>query len=197
MKINNLGITSPEALLIESTPISSVCFVRGRYSDLTLDLIRETIGDYGAKNDPDAIDDGHFIIFADININEKDYSVSYLRNVDFIGDHRIAVNFKDNSLEFSKDDTKEFMKKRNELNQNDGNVLYGSVAVESIYDNRPIFIYDYFDMLDQSVDITPILNKLLSLGRQIFVAVCPNYPSDKLIQNKIQIIETEPQINER
>lgn len=173
MKIKHFQITSASTLNIEFETTAPICVLRGRYSDLALDLMRELIGDYGAQNDPDRVDDGRFVIHADIEMDNKNYNVCYIRNADFMGDNRLAVNFEPNSVHFSEDDTREFVDKCNED------------------DHSPIFIYDYFDRLDEAIDITPILNKLSSLGRQVFIAVCPNYPVEKLEHDAVQIVYTE------
>ena len=169
MKINNIQITSASAINIEFTATSPLCVLRGRYSDLALDLIRELIGDYGAQNDPDRVDDGRFVIHADIEIDNKSYNVCYIRNADFMGDNRLAVNFEANSIRFSEDDTREFVDKCNED------------------DHSPIFIYDYFDRLDEAIDITPVLDELASLGRQVFISVCAGYPEIK--HEKVQMVQ--------
>ena len=50
---------------------------------------------------------------------------------------------------------------------------------------------DFFDRLDEAIDITPILDKISSLGRQVFIAVCANYPVEKLKHDAVQIVYTE------
>ena len=102
MKIKNLTITSPSALDLEFDITSPVCLLYGKHSELALDLIRELIGDYSAKTDPDCYDDGHFVIHSDIEMDGKNYNVCYIRNADFMGDNRIAANFVPNSLDFSR-----------------------------------------------------------------------------------------------
>ena len=191
MKINNLQITSATTLNFDFTSTAPICVLRGRYSDLSLDLMRELIGDYGSQNDPDRVDDGRFVIHADIEMDNKDYSVCYIRNADFMGDNRLAVNFEPNSIRFSEDDTREFVDKCNERDVDNHNVLIKTADIASCAHDRPIFIYDYFDRLDEAIDITPILNKLSSLGRQVFIAVCANYPTQKLKHNAVQIVHTE------
>lgn len=47
------------------------------------------------------------------------------------------------------------------------------------------------EIIDESVDISPYINKLASLGRQVFIAVCANYPVEKLKHNAVQIVHTE------
>ena len=191
MKINHFQITSASTLNIEFATTVPICVLRGRYSDLALDLMRELIGDYGAQNDPDRIDDGRFVIHADIEMDNKNYSVCYIRNADFMGDNRLAVNFEPNSIRFSGDDTREFANKCNERDTDNSNVLVKTADIASCADDRPIFIYDYFDRLDEAIDITPILDNLASLGRQIFIAVCANYPTKKLKHHNVQIVNME------
>ena len=186
MKINNLQITSASALDFDLAITAPICILRGHYSDLVLDRTRELIGDYGVQNDPDRVDDGRFVIRADIEMDNKNYNVCYIRNADFMGDNRLAVNFEPNSIRFSEDDTREFVDKCNERDTDDSNVLIKTADISSCEDDRPIFIYDYFDRLDEAIDITPVLNELASLGRQVFISVCSIYPEIK--HEKVQMV---------
>lgn len=171
MKINSLQITSATALDLDLTlsDATPVCMLRGRDSDLALDLVREMLGDFGAKHDPDRTDDGHFVIHADVETDGKHYNVCYIRNADFMGDNRLAVNFAPSSTQFSDDDTHEFVSRCRE----------DALA--------PLFIYGYLDRLDQATDVTPILDDLASLGRQVFIAVCPQYP--KINHPRVQTVQ--------
>ena len=191
MNIFNIRITSATNINFDISLTSPICVLHGRYSDLALDLMRELIGDYGVQNDPDRIDDGHFVIHAEIEMDNKDYSVCYIRNADFMGDNRLAVNFELNSVGFSEDDTHEFVNKCNGRDTDNSNVLIKTADISSCADDRPIFIYDYFDRLDEAIDIAPILDNLASLGRQVFIAVCSNYPVEKLKHDAVQIVHTE------
>ena len=192
MKINHFQITSASTLNIEFANTAPICVLRGRYSDLALDLMRELIGDYGAQNGPDRVDDGRFVIHANIEIDNENYNACYIRNADFMGDNRLAVNFKPNSFGFSEDDTREFVDKCNERDVDNHNVLIKTADIASCADDRPIFIYDYFDRLDdEAIDITPVLDNLASLGRQVFIAVCPNYPIQKMKHDAVQVVNTE------
>ena len=186
MKFSNLQITSASALDFDLAITAPICILRGHYSDLVLDLTRELIGDYGVQNDPDRVDDGRFVIRADIEMDNKNYNVCYIRNADFMGDNRLAVNFEPNSIRFSEDDTREFVDKCNERDTDDSNVLIKTADISSCEDDRPIFIYDYFDRLDEAIDITPVLNELASLGRQVFISVCSIYPEIK--HEKVQMV---------
>ena len=191
MQLNNIQITSATTINFDISLTSPICALRGRYSDLALDLLRELIGDFGAQNDPDRIDDGRFVIHADIEMDNKNYDVCYIRNADFMGDNRLAVNFEPDSIGFSEDDTREFVDKCNERDTDNSNVLIKSADISSCEDDRPVFIYGYFDRLDEAIDIAPTLDKLSSLGRQVFIAVCSNYPIEKLKHDAVQIVHTE------
>ena len=173
MKIKNLQITSASTLDLELDITSPVCVLRGEYSDLAIDLIRELIGDYGAENDPDRFDDGHFVVHSDIEMDGKNYQICYIRNADFPGDNRIAANFVPNSLDFSTDDTIEFMKKCGERDKDHSNILCGLAHDLNKEDDRPIFVYN----LDKIDDVTAqaFLDSLTDSGRQVFAAVCTKY----------------------
>ena len=191
MKINHFRITSASSLTVEITSTAPICVLRGRYSELALDLMRETIGDYGALNNPDRIDDGRFLIHADIEMDGKNYSVCYIRNADFMGDSRLAVNFEPNSHCFSEDDAYEFVDKCNARDTDNSNVLIQTADISSRKDDRPIFIYEYLDRLDEAINIAPLFDKLSALGKQVFMAVCPNYPLEKLKHDAVQLVHTE------
>ena len=170
MKIKNLTITSPSALDLELDITSPVCLLYGEHSELALDLIRELIGDYSAKTDPDCYDDGHFVIHSDIEMDGKNYNVCYIRNADFIGDNRIAANFVPNSFEFSEDDTLEFLEKCKMRNKDLNNVVYNYKIFSIAEDDRPLFVY-----CEDADDLSQVLECLDSLGKQIFVAVDSNH----------------------
>ena len=166
MKIKSLQFTSPTALNFELTMTAPICMFHGEHSALVLDLVRELIGDFGAENDPDAYDEGRFVMQSDIEIDGKNYSVCYIRNADFMGDNRIAANFVPNSLDFSIDDTEEFIDKCNQRDKDANNVIYPNKIISISEDDRPLFVY----CLDAD-EVSLVLAYLASLNRQAFVAV--------------------------
>ena len=175
MKIKNLQITSASTLDLELNIEKPICVLCGKYSDLSLDLIRELIGDYGAENNPDRFDDGHFVIHSDIEMDGKNYQVCYIRNADFMGDNRIAANFVPNSFDFSKDDTIDFLKQCGQRDKDLSNVLCGLTHDLNKEDDRPIFVYN-LDKIDEA-KANAFLDEIASSDRQVFVAVCSNYPN--------------------
>jgi hypothetical protein len=163
MKIKNLQITS-STLDLELDINKPICILRGQYADLVLDLVRELIGDYSSENDPDRVDDGHFVLHSDIEMDGKNYNVCYIRNADFMGDNRIAANFVPNSFEFSEDDTIEFIDKCKARNNNLSNILCGASVKPNIEDDRPIFVYNIEKIT------TAEFESLANSGRQLFIA---------------------------
>ncbi len=158
MKINNISITSHTALDFELIGAKPITIFRGKHSTLALDLMREVIGDRNSKCDPDSVDDGRFIIHTDVDMDGKNYSVCYIRGADFIGDNRIAVNFKLNSIEYSEDDTMEFLEKCKEINS----------------DCRPVFIYP--SALGEKKNVTAFIQALSDADRQVFLAIPEEFP---------------------
>lgn len=212
MQINKLSITSQSSIEFEVDHLTNINFFCGCFSDLTLDLIRELIGDYGLKNDPDGIDDGRFIIHSDIIIDNKKYSVCYIRNFDTIGESRIGVNFEENSIYPSLSDTTEFIDHRKQIGAIFSNNVFeycnnNKIAAESdkvlaqFYrfiddiqrqdDKRPIFIYDLFERIDESTAISSLIDMLKNTGRQVFIAIGEGYLANKLLREDISYINTE------
>ena len=55
-------------------------------------------------------------------------------------------------------------------------------------DVRPIFVFNFFERLDEATDIAPFVDLLASLGRQVFVGV-GNYPIERFEKcTKVQIV---------
>ena len=153
MKINSVSITSLTSLDFEVKGAKPITIFRGKHSALALDLIREVIGESNSNTNPNNVDNGHFIIHTDVDMDGKSYSVCYIRSADFLGDNRIAVNFHPDSIEYSEEDTREFLKKRNEINK----------------DNRPVFIYP--SALGERNNVTAFIRALSGAGSQVFLAI--------------------------
>lgn len=177
MKINNLSIISRHALDFEFAPTAPISILRGEHSALALDLIREVIGDMG-ENDPDGTDDGSFVIHTDLEMDGKDYAVCYIRNADFIGDNRIAVNFDENSIDFSRQDTKEYLEKCRLRNSAESRP-----APSYEEDDRPLFVY--LGKSGESGCVIPSIETLSNMKRQVFVAAPDSFPEIRLggVQN--------------
>jgi hypothetical protein len=55
-------------------------------------------------------------------------------------------------------------------------------------DTRPIYIFNFFERLDEATDITPFIKSLASLGRQVFVGISNNYPFERFESDKVQLV---------
>ena len=168
MRIKNLQITS-SALDLDLDINKPVCILLGQQSELVLDLTRELIGDYGSENDPDRVDDGHFVIHSDIEMDCKNYAVCYIRNADFMGDNRIAANFSPNSFDYSKDDTAEFIDKCNLRDKDSSNIFNSFIIETSSEDDRPIFVYGGDEASGEAIHA--ILENLENSKRQVFISL--------------------------
>ncbi len=212
MRLTSLQITSATAFDLSAALTAPICVFHGRYSALALDLMRELIGDDRAVESPDRIEDGRFVLHANVKMDDKDYALCYIRNADFMGDKRIAVNFKPGGMDFSRDDTDEYLRKIKKCHTNDSNVFVKSKGaadaclsegdrqiaafnrfIEQIPDGdeRPLFIYDFFDHIDEAIDVIPYLDRLVALGRQIFVSVGATYPIETLMHDAVRLISTD------
>ncbi len=58
-------------------------------------------------------------------------------------------------------------------------------------DRRPIFIYGFFDRIDEAIDIRTTIAALAALNRPVFVAVCSSYPKEKLQHENVRMLERE------
>ena len=55
-------------------------------------------------------------------------------------------------------------------------------------DSRPIYVFNFFERLDEATDIEPFIDLLASLGRQVFIGV-GNYPIEIFEKcTKVQIV---------
>ena len=55
-------------------------------------------------------------------------------------------------------------------------------------DTRPIYVFNFFERLDEAIDIAPFIDLLASLGRQVFIGV-GNYPIERFKKyRKVQIV---------
>ena len=55
-------------------------------------------------------------------------------------------------------------------------------------DVRPIYVFNFFERLDEATDIAPFIDLLGSLGRQVFVGVSNTYPFERLEYDQVQVV---------
>lgn len=208
MNIKSFQLTSATDLDLDLTVTAPVLVLCGRYSDGVLDLLRELVGGCRAEGACACLGDGQRVIHADVEMDGRTYDVCYIRNADAPGEGRVAVGFKAGSTEYSSDATVDFLRRCAARNQSDVNVidlrhlnardglpacrhtiaafreLVGRIPED---DDRPVFLYGLFDRLDAAADVTPCLERLASLSRQVIVSVCASYPTERLERDGVQI----------
>lgn len=163
MRINSISIMSRDTLDFELEVNKQITVFCGKHAGLALDLIREVLGDKTAKNDPDSTCDGKFVIHSDIEIDNKNYGICYIRNADFMGDNRIGVNFTPNSIDYSLTDTEEFLKIR------DKGIIKTAYNPSDLIisdDNTPIFLY-----CSDKNELDEAITYLSSCRCQVFIAI--------------------------
>ena len=55
-------------------------------------------------------------------------------------------------------------------------------------DTRPVYIFNFFERLDEATDIEPFIDALASLGRQVFVGISNKYPLERFESDKVQLV---------
>ena len=55
-------------------------------------------------------------------------------------------------------------------------------------DRRPIYVFGWLERVDEAVDVTPYLDALASLGRQVFLAVDAAVPEERLAHPRAQVV---------
>ena len=55
-------------------------------------------------------------------------------------------------------------------------------------DTRPLYVFNFFERVDESTDSTPFIEALASLGRQVFVGISNNYPLERFESDKVQLV---------
>ncbi len=209
MKILNFNVDPnlDDYIFPSDKPITVFC---GNDSDLHLSLLNVLLGNYDQSDIIEKEESSLFLLHSDVKMDHKDYSVCYIYSK--TEPHRIGVNFSDDGMGCSPEDTKEYQEKALQRNVGDGNIFtlkpyaknslpeskhrlmqlaifYANAVTDTQNgDDRPLFIYDLFDHIDEAEDLTPWLNDLAALGRQVFIAVGDGYPTEKLNHPSVQIL---------
>lgn len=162
MILNNLRITSA-ALNLSLTLTAPICVFRGRLAEFALDLVREAISGCGVgSEESNRRGDCGLVLHAGV---EKDGNVfdasSYLADGRRSESDWLLAAF-------------------------DGFIQHLPAD-----DDRPVFVYNFFDRIDEATDLAPWLDRLAGLDRQVFVSVCKSYPYEKLNSSFVQTVITD------
>ena len=55
-------------------------------------------------------------------------------------------------------------------------------------DTRPIYIFNFFERLDEATDITTFTDALAAIGRQVFVGISNSYPLECFDSGKVHVV---------
>lgn len=87
-----------------------------------------------------------------------------------------------------------YVTNENNLSESDYNIenfkRFIEIASEETVkgDSRPIYVFNFFERLDEATDIAPFIDLLASLGRQVFIGV-GNYPIERFDKcTKVQVV---------
>ena len=99
------------------------------------------------------------------------------------GDERNSYNF------FNK-----YVANENNLSECDYNIANFNRFIEIVKeetakgDARPLYVFNFFERLDEATNITPFIDALADLGRQVFVGVSNTYPIERFESDKVQLV---------
>ena len=88
----------------------------------------------------------------------------------------------------------EYVANENNLSECDYNIENFKRFIEIVKeetakgDTRPIYIFNFFERLDDATDITPFIDALADLGKQVFVGVSNTYPLERFESDKVQVV---------
>ena len=87
-----------------------------------------------------------------------------------------------------------YVENENNLSECDYNIENFNRFIETVKevtakaDARPIYIFNFFERLDDATDITPFIDALADLGKQVFVGVSNTYPLERFESDKVQVV---------
>ena len=86
-----------------------------------------------------------------------------------------------------------YVANENNLSECDYNIAnfkrFIEIAREETEKGGPIYVFNFFERLDEATDIRPFIDLLASLGRQVFIGIGNNYPIERFESNDmVQIL---------
>lgn len=87
-----------------------------------------------------------------------------------------------------------YVANENNLSECDYNIANFNRFIEIVKEEtakgvtRPIYVFNFFERLDEATDITPFIDALAAIGRQVFVGISNNYPLERFESDKVQLV---------
>ena len=194
MKINSLEYCQSHLGTLCFPPDKRVILICGKDSDAALDHIRVLIGDAVRIGESDLCE----TLYASVEIGGKSFDVCGILNGDGIGNHRVGVGYMPGVSSDAVIKNAEYAEHLSRISNGGDNVFLASEAcrepcgllsesdrilcaldrfVDSarraadLGDERPVFVYGAFDRIDEAESRKRLVKALLTVGRQVFVAV--------------------------
>lgn len=67
------------------------------------------------------------------------------------------------------------------MGESDAMLLGFRAFLAARQDDSPLFLCDFLERLDESVDLNPIFDALIATGRQVFIALPHAYPIERIV----------------
>ena len=210
MKVKSFSTTSSLFPQIELSDDKPICAVVG--SSVYLHLLYELL----AGEDADPIDPEKSVTFrsrVSIELDGKSFELcgvlcddqSFFMAVDSGGSDRMTVIAEtmdcQRRLKMRNIGAQNLLSCENPIVKNERCLSESDYRLENLHfflerlradsarnDDRPIFLFQILDRIDEAVDITPLLDALASLGRQVFLSVGARYPMEKLRHKSVQTV---------
>ena len=142
--------------------------------------------------------DGEEIELCGVLCDDQSFFVAVKDGERFSADRTQTVVAKLRSMKRDESNSYNFFNKyvanENNLSECDYNIANFMRFIEIVReetvkgDSRPIYVFNFFERLDEAIDIAPFINLLASLGRQVFIGV-GNYPIEIFEKcTKVQIV---------
>ena len=170
------------------------CLLDGESDDTPIDETKERIFVSGVNFELD----GEDIELCDVLCDDQSFFVAVKDGEYFSAEQTQKVIAKLRSMKRDERNSYNFFNKyvanENNLSECDYNIANFNRFIEIVKeetakgDTRPIYIFNFFERLDEATDITAFIEVLASLGRQVFVGISNNYPLERFESDKVQLV---------
>lgn len=208
MKINNFNTTSPifeggrfdvdKSVCVFAAPAVFLhmmgCLLDGESDDTPIDETKERT--FVSRVNFEI--DGEDFELCGVLCDDQSFFVAVKDGEHFSAERTQEVIAKLRSMKRDERNSYNFLNKyvanENNLSECDYNIENFNRFVEIVKeetakgDARPIYIFNFFERLDDSTDITPFIDALADLGRQVFVGISNNYPFELFESDKVQLV---------
>ena len=208
MKIKSFTTTSPQFPSVSFESDKPICFFTG--ASVFLNMMRCLLD---GESDDTPIDeskertfvsivefelDGENVELCGVLCDDQSFFVAVKDGEHFSAEQTQKVIAKLRSMKRDERNSYNFLNKyvanENNLSECDYNIENFNRFMEIVKeetakgDTRPIYIFNFFERLDDATDIMPFIDALADLGKQVFVGVSNTYPLERFESGKVQLV---------